>query len=238
VNGSAERAKADKALADALTAYGVADNAFNAARKAKLKKRLPAPAPTPAPTPAPPSSPSSLSPGKTGKSLGAPGTPSRPVTMTDLVETIKKQYKGEPNKEFWNKVAYALDENEPFYNRNKDGSLAGKQPNAGKLIEPFLKDKNPKAQALVAYLTTTDKKAWDNDDIYKIAKGAATIHTGSGQSGTGQKGSGQKGGFFLSALAGVAIPAIISAIAGSGKSGSGYTHYKPKQKKNKYDYLK
>ena len=67
--------------------------------------------------------------------------------------------------------------------------------------------------------------------IYAIAKGTATFHVGSGQSG-----SGQQGGFFLSALAGVAIPAIISAISGSG--GSGFSPYKPKKQKNEYAYLK
>ena len=109
-----------------------------------------------------------------------------------------------------------------------------KQSNTGKLIEPFLKDKNnPKAQALVAYLSTTDKNGWDNKQIYEIADGTVAVHTGSGQSG-----SGQKGDFFLSALAGMAIPAIISAISGSGQSGSGYTHYKSKLKNNKYGYLK
>jgi len=150
------------------------------------------------------------------------------------VATIKKQYKGDTNKEFWNKVAYSLDDTVAFYKHNKDGKVAAVQPNTGKLIEPFLKSKNPKAQALVAYLSSTDKNSWDDKQIYDIAKGTATtIHTGSGQSG-----SGQKGGFFLSALAGIAIPAIISAIAGGGKSGSGYTHYKPKKQKNKYEYLK
>ena len=159
--------------------------------------------------------------------------------MADLLLIIKSKYSGDTNKEFWSKVAYALDDTQHFYNRKKDGNPSGKQPNTGELIEPFLKNKsNPKAQALVSYMSTTDKDTWDKSRILDIAKGAATIHTGSGQSGTGQKGSGQKGGFFLSALAGVAIPAIISAIAGSGKSGSGYTHYKPKQKKNNYGYLK
>ena len=157
--------------------------------------------------------------------------------MVDVVADIQRKYRGDTNKAFWSKVAYALDENEHFYNRNKDGTTSANQPTAGKLIEPFLKNKNPKAQALVAYLSSTDKNSWDDKQIYEIAKDTATtIHTG--QSGNGQSGSGQKGGFFLSALAGIAIPAIISAIAGGGKSGSGYTHYKPKKQKNKYEYLK
>ena len=109
-----------------------------------------------------------------------------------------------------------------------------KQSNTGKLIEPFLKDKNnPKSQALVAYMSTTDRKLWDNKMIEDIAKGTTTFHVGSGQSG-----SGQQGGFFLSALAGVAIPAIISAISGSGQGGSGFSPYKPKKQKNRYAYLK
>jgi hypothetical protein len=52
----------------------------------------------------------------------------------------------------------------------------------------------------------------------------------------GQSGKGQKGGFFLSALAGMVVPAIISAIAGQG--GSGFSPYKPQKQKNKYAYLK
>ena len=132
-------------------------------------------------------------------------------------------------------MAFELDQTKPFYDRTKDGKVSEKQSNtAGKLIKPFFEDKsNPKAQALVAYMSTTDKALWDNKQIEAIAKGTATFHTGSGQSG-----SGQKGGFFLSALAGVAIPAIISAISGSGQGGAGFSPYKPKKQKNRYAYLK
>jgi hypothetical protein len=70
-----------------------------------------------------------------------------------------------------------------------------------------------------------------------ITAGNTTVKS-PGQSGNGQSGSGQKGGFFFSALAGMAVPAIISAIAGSGKSGSGFSHYKPKKQKNNYKYFK
>ena len=137
-------------------------------------------------------------------------------------------------------MAFALDANKQFYALNKDGkTISGTQRNTGKLIEPFLKDKsNPKAQALVAYMSSIDKKLWDTKQIEAIANGTTTIHVGStpGQPGSGQSGSGQQGGFFLSALAGVAIPAIISAMSGSG--GSGFSPYKPKKQKNQYAYLK
>ena len=155
--------------------------------------------------------------------------------MKDLLKTIKDTYKGEPSKVFWEKVANALDSSKVFWDYNKDGSISVRQPNTGKLIEPFLKDKsNPKAQALVAYMSTTDKKLWDIKQIETIANGAAIIHT----AGSGQSGSGQQGGFFLSALAGLAIPAIISAISGSGQGGAGFSPYKPKKQKNQYAYLK
>ena len=89
-------------------------------------------------------------------------------------------------------------------------------------------------------MSTTDKKLWDTKMIEDIANGAAIIHVGNtpGQPGSGQSGSGQQGGFFLSALAGVAIPAIISAISGRGQGGAGFSPYKPKKQKNKYAYLK
>ena len=132
-------------------------------------------------------------------------------------------------------MAFALDNTKGFYNLNNNGKVSAQQPNTGALIEPFLKDQtNPKTQALVTYLSTTDKNSWDNKQIENIANGIVAVHT----TGSGQSGSGQQGGFFLSALAGVAIPAIISAISGSGQGGSGFSPYKPKKQKNRYAYLK
>ena len=137
-------------------------------------------------------------------------------------------------------MASALDDTKKFWDYNKDGkTMKASQPAASKLIEPFLKDKNnPKAQALTAYLSSTNRDSWDTKMIEAIAQGTTTFHVGStpGQPGSGQSGSGQQGGFFLSALAGVAIPAIISAMSGSG--GSGFSPYKPKKQKNQYAYLK
>jgi len=242
VKGSSERARADKAVNDALASYRSAYASWQSARKGKLKNRLPPPQPPRVPLPPPPSipqdpkSPSSSSSSSSSSPAPAPApAPVSPETMTDLLKIIKSKYAGDTNKEFWNKVAFSLDDTIPFYKKKKDGNLVQQQPGTDKLIEPFLKNsKNQKAQNLVSYLSTTNKQDWDMDEISKIADGTVTIRTGSGQSG-----SGQSGGFFLSALAGIAIPAIISAISGSGQSGSGsgFTHYKPKQKKNNFSYL-
>jgi len=152
-----------------------------------------------------------------------------------VVADIETKYRGgNKSKEFWSKVAIALDEDKPFYKLNRTTGKAGSnQPAASILIEPFLKDnKNPNVKPLLSYLSSTNKDSWDDKMIYAIAKGTATFHVGSGQSGSGQKGG------FLSALAGVAIPAIISAISGSGQGGASFSPYKPKKQKNRYAYLK